>query len=88
MGLRAVTKLLTRVAFLLGLLAALSCVFVSFIFYGMLCSIVGTVLGIVVISIRTHYAVPTTWKHPSIISLVLCSAPVIYFLVLIYFHKA
>jgi cell division protein FtsX len=88
MGIRDITKLMTRIAFLLGILAVLSCISVPFIFYGMLCSILGTVIAIIVISIRTHYSVPTTWKHPSIISLLLCSAPVLYFMILIFFHKA
>jgi hypothetical protein len=88
MGIRETTKLMTRIAFLLGLLAVISCFFPSLLFYGMWCSILGTVISIIVISIRTHYSVPTKWNHQSIISLVLCSSPVLYVLLLIYLHKA
>lgn len=88
MEIRAITKVLTRIAFMLGILSVLSCIFVSLIFYGMICSLIGMVIGVVVISIRSHYHVPTTWKHPSVISLLLCSAPVVYFMALIYFNKA
>jgi len=88
MGIREYTKLFTRIAFFLGILAVLSCFFTALLLYGMLCSILGTVIAIIVISIRTHYVVPTKWNHPSIISLVLCSAPVLYVLILIFFNKA
>jgi hypothetical protein len=88
MGIRELTKLFTRVAFFLGILAVVSCFFVSFIFYGMICSVLGTIIAVIIISIRTHYSVPTTWKHPSVLSLVLCSVPVLYVLTLIFLHKA
>lgn len=88
MGIREYTKLFTRIAFVLGLFAVLSCFFTSLLLYGMMCSILGSVIAIIIISIRTHYSVPTKWRHPSIISLVLCSAPVLYVLILIYLNKA
>ncbi len=88
MGIREYTKLFTRIAFLLGILAVISCFMASMLFYGMICSVLGTVISIIVISIRTHFSVPTTWKHQSVIALFLCSAPVLYVLTLIFFHKA
>ncbi len=88
MGIRGLTKLFTWVAFSLSVLAVLSCFFVNLIMYGMLCSIIGTILSVIVIFARTHYAVLTRWNHPSYLSLVFCSAPVIYVLVLINLHKA
>jgi hypothetical protein len=88
MGLRALTKLFTQIALVLGALSVISCFFVSYIFYGMACSIIGTIISIMVISIRKHYSVPTKWNHRSIIALLLCSAPVLYFLALIYLNLA
>ena len=88
MGIREYTKLFTKIAFVLGMMAVVSCFLVNFLFYGMICSVIGTIISIIVISIRTHFSVPTTWKHPSVIALVLCSVPVIYVLILIFLHKA
>ena len=88
MEIRTITKIITRIAFLLGILSVLSCFFVSLIFYGMACSVIGTILSIIVLFIRTHYAVPTKWSHPSVLSLVFCSVPVLYVLLLIFFHQA
>ncbi len=87
MKIRELTKLITRIAFFLAILAVLSCFFTAYLFYGMLCSILGTLLSIIVIFIRTHYDVSTKWNHASYMALFFCSAPVIYVLVLIFLHK-
>jgi hypothetical protein len=83
MGIRTITKILTWTAFSFGVMSVLSCFFPSILFYGMLCTVLGTVLSIIVIFIRTHYAVPIKWNHPSVIALMLCSVPVIYVMLLI-----
>ncbi|MGZ3861880.1 MAG: hypothetical protein ACXVPN_07490 [Bacteroidia bacterium] len=88
MGIREITKLFTNIAFVLGILAVATCFLPNLLFYGMIASLAGTIISIIVISVRTHYNVPTTWKHRSIIALVLCSAPVLYLLALIFLHKA
>ena len=70
MGIRELTKLFTNIALVLGILAVVTCFMPNLLFYGMICSLLGTVISIIVISIRTHYNVPTTWRHKSIIALV------------------
>jgi hypothetical protein len=84
MEIRDYTRWATRIALVLGMLAFFSCFNIPFLFYGMVCSVLGTILSIIVIFIRTRFAVPTNWTHPSIIALVLCSTPVLYVLLLIF----
>ncbi|HXB39777.1 MAG TPA: hypothetical protein VNZ49_04495 [Bacteroidia bacterium] len=87
MNIRIIAKIASRIALVLGILAVASCFFSNMLFYGMLCSILGTLISISVIFIRTHYAVPTKWNHISYISVVLCSAPVIYVMILLFVLK-
>jgi len=84
MNVRFYTKLASRIGLVLGMLAAISCFFPPFLFYGMIGSIVGTLLSVSVIFVRTRYEVPTRWNHISYISIFLCSFPVIYVLVILF----
>ncbi len=87
MNVRVYAKIFSRVAVVLGILAVATCFFPPFLLYGMSCSILGTLISISVIFIRTHYSVPTKWNHISYISLVLCSVPVIYVMMLLFVLK-
>jgi len=87
MDIRLATKILSRGGFLLGVLSVISCFFPQWLFYGMMCSILGTISSVMVIFVRTKYAAPTKWNHISVISIVLCSAPVIYIGVLLFILK-
>ena len=87
MNVRLYAKIASRISFALGILAVITCFFPALLLFGMLSSIVGTLLSIGVIFIRTHYMVPTKWNHISYVSLVLCSAPVIYVMILLFVLK-
>jgi len=87
MNVRLYTKLFSYLAFGLGVFAVSTCFFPRMLFFGMLSSIAGTLISVVIIFTRTKYAISTKWNHLSIISIVLCSVPVIYVLVLLFVLK-
>lgn len=84
---RVYTKWFARLGLLLGATALLTCFYPKYLFYGMLCSVLGTLLSVGVIFTRSKYAIPTKWNHISFFSIVLCSAPVIYVLVILFVLK-
>jgi hypothetical protein len=84
---RKLNKALSNIALLFGILAALSCISISLIFYGMFCSVAGMVISIIVIFLRTKYFEGTKWSHPSIIAMFLSSFPVIYLATIIFIFK-
>lgn len=88
MNVRLYSKLMARFAFLLGLFAVAACFSPPYLFYGMMCSIMATLLSVAVIFIRTRYGVPTKWNHISYITIVLASAPVVYVMVLLFILKS
>jgi len=87
MNVRLYTKLFSYLALGLGVFAASTCFFPRLLFFGMLSSIVGTLISVLIIFTRTKYAIPTKWSHLTIISIVLCSVPVLYVLVLLFVLK-
>lgn len=87
MGARFYEKLFAKIGFVLGILAALSCFSPAFLFYGMLCSIMGTLISVSVIFIRTRYGASVKWYHISIISIILCSLPVLYVILILFVLK-
>ncbi len=84
---RLYTKWFARLGFLLGAAALATCFFPKYLFYGMLCSVLGTLLSVGVIFTRSKYAIPTKWNHISFLSIALASAPVIYVLVILFVIK-
>jgi hypothetical protein len=84
---RKLNKALSYIALICGILAALSCLSISLIFYGMFCSITGIILSIIAIFQRTKYFEETKWNHPSIIAMFLSSFPVIYLATIIFIFK-
>ena len=80
-------KTLTFLALLFGGLAALSCISISLIFWGMLCAIAGIVCSVFVIFRRTQFMLETKWNHPVFFALVLSSIPVIYLITIIFIFK-
>jgi hypothetical protein len=89
MNVRLYAKLMSRFAFALSLIAVATCFKPApYLFYGMMCSIIGTLLAVTVIFIRARYGVPTKWNHISYITVVLASVPVVYVMVLLFIVKA
>jgi hypothetical protein len=88
MNVRLYAKLMSRFALVLSLLAIATCFKPAYLFYGMMCSILATMLSVAVIFIRTRYDVPTKLTHISYITIVLASLPVIYIMVLLFIFKA
>ena len=84
---RKLNKALSYIALACGILAALSCVSMSLILYGMFCSIVGMLFSIIVIFQRTKYFDGTKWNHPSIIAMFLSSVPILYLITIIFIFK-
>jgi uncharacterized membrane protein YjjP (DUF1212 family) len=84
---RRLNKTLSYIALLCGILAALSCISISLVFYGMFCSVAGMLLSIIVIFQRTKYFDGTKWNHPSVIAMFLSSFPVIYLATIIFLFK-
>jgi hypothetical protein len=83
----SVGKLLTNLALFFGALAALSCISISLIKWGMFCSIVGIVCSVFVIFRRTKYALETKWNHPVVFALFLSSVPILYLVTIIFIFK-
>jgi len=83
----SISKTLTVVALVFGTLAALSCLSISLLFYGMFCSIIGIVSSVFVIFRRTQFMLETKWNHPSIIAIFLSSIPIIYLITIIFIFK-
>lgn len=71
----------------LGVLAALSCLSPAYLFYGMLCSVIGTIISVAVIFVRTRHGAPVKWHDISILAIVLCSLPVLYVIFLLFVLK-
>lgn len=84
---RKLNKILSNVALLFGILAALSCLSVSLLLYGMFCSMAGMIISIIVIFQRTKYFDGTKWNHPSIIAMFLSSVPILYLVIIIFIFK-
>ena len=80
-------KTVTVLAFIFGLLAALSCLWVSLLKWGMFCAIAGIICSVFVIFRRTKFMLETKWYHPSIIALILSSLPVAYLMSVIFIFK-
>ena len=80
-------KTLTFFAVLFGSFAALSCVSISMLKWGMFSAIAGIVCSVFVIFRRTQFNLETKWYHPVVFALVLSSAPVIYLAVIIFVFK-
>ncbi|MBS1646513.1 MAG: hypothetical protein JST67_04165 [Bacteroidetes bacterium] len=80
----SIGKTLTFLALLFGFLALLSCFYAPLLFWGLLCSVAGTVCAIFVIFRRTRYMLETKWNHPVVLALVLSSAPVLYLICIIF----
>lgn len=87
MNVRFYGKLVARFGFLLGMLAAASCFFPAYLFWGMLCSILGTILSVGVIFVRIRYGSTVRWRDLPIISIVLCSFPVLYVILILFVLK-
>lgn len=80
-------KILTNISVILGVLAALSCFSINLLFYGLLCTIAGTISSIFVIFLRTKWLMDTKWTHPAMLALFLNSIPVIYLIIIIFIFK-
>jgi hypothetical protein len=84
MNVRLYVKLFARLGFALGLLAALSCLSPAYLFYGMLCSILGTLISVAVLFVRTKHGARIKWHDVSILAILFASAPVIYVILLLF----
>ena len=80
-------KTFTYIALFFGGLAALSCLSISALKWGMFCSNAGIISAVFVIFHRTQFMTPTKWNHPAIIALVLSSIPIIYLIIIIFIFK-
>ncbi|MEO8759539.1 MAG: hypothetical protein ABI388_01080 [Bacteroidia bacterium] len=80
-------KTLTFFAVIFGVLAALSCLSISLLKWGMFCAIAGIICSVFVVFRRTQYQLETKWYHPAIIALFLSSIPVIYLVTIIFIFK-
>jgi hypothetical protein len=83
----SVGKLFTGLAVFFGALAALSCVSISLLKWGMFCSIAGIVCSVFVIFRRTQFQLITKWNHPVVLALFLSSLPVLYLVTIIFIFK-
>ncbi len=84
---RKLNKALSNIALLLGILATLSCLSISLLLYGMVCSAAGMIVSIIVIFQRTKYFEETKWNHSSIIAMFLSSVPILYLIIIIFIFK-
>jgi hypothetical protein len=80
-------KLFTNIALFFGVLAALSCISISLIKWGMFCSIAGIICSVFVIFRRTQFNMETKWYHPVFFALVLSSIPILYLVTIIFIFK-
>lgn len=87
MNTRSYGKLFAYLGFALGVLATLSCFSPTYLFYGMLCSIIGTIISVAVIFVRTRHGAAVKWHNIPIIAIVLCSVPVLYVIALLFILK-
>jgi len=83
----SIGKLFTNLALFFGALAALSCISISVIKWGMFCAIGGIICSVFVIFRRTQFQMPTKWHHPVVFALVLSSIPVLYLITIIFIFK-
>jgi len=83
----SIGKLFTNLALFFGVLAALSCVSISLIKWGMFCSIIGIVCSVFVIFRRTQFQMVTKWNHPVVFALILSSIPILYIITIIFIFK-
>jgi hypothetical protein len=81
-------KTLTFFALLFGALAALSCLSISMLKWGMLCAIAGIICSVFVIFRRTQFMLETKWYHPVVFALLLSSFPVLYLVAIIFIFKS
>jgi hypothetical protein len=80
-------KTFTFFAVFFGVLAALSCISISVIKWGMFCAIAGIICSVFVIFRRTQFQLVTKWNHPVVFALVLSSIPVLYLITIIFIFK-
>jgi len=80
-------KLFTNLALFFGALAALSCISISLLKWGMFCSIAGIISSVFVIFRRTKFQMVTKWNHPVVFALILSSIPVLYLVTIIFIFK-
>ncbi len=83
----SVGKLFTGLAVFFGALAALSCISISLLKWGMFCSIAGIVCSVFVIFRRTQFQMITKWNHPVVLALFLSSLPILYLITIIFIFK-
>ena len=83
----SISKTLTVIAVVFGMLAALSCLSVSLLYYGMFCSIIGIISSVFVVFRRTQFMLETKWNHPAILAMFLSSIPIIYLITIIFIFK-
>jgi len=83
----SVGKIFTIFAIIFGALAALSCLSISLLKWGMFCAIAGIVCSVFVIFRRTQFQMITKWNHPVVLALVLSSLPVLYLVTIIFIFK-
>ncbi len=80
-------KLFTNLALFFGALAALSCISISLLKWGMFCAIAGIICSVFVIFRRTQFQMVTKWNHPVVFALILSSIPVLYLVTIIFIFK-
>ena len=80
-------KTFTVFAIIFGALAALSCISISLLKWGMFCAIAGIICSVFVIFRRTQFQMVTHWNHPVVLALVLSSFPVLYLVTIIFIFK-
>ncbi|HXU27200.1 MAG TPA: hypothetical protein VN698_08200 [Bacteroidia bacterium] len=83
----SVGKLFTNLALFFGALAALSCISISLLKWGMFCAITGIVCSVFVIFRRTQFQMVTKWNHPVVFALFLSSIPILYIITIIFIFK-
>ncbi|HTA62431.1 MAG TPA: hypothetical protein VK835_08245 [Bacteroidia bacterium] len=83
----SVGKLFTNLALFFGILAALSCISISLLKWGMFCAIAGIICSVFVIFRRTQFQMETKWNHPVFFALLLSSVPVLYIITIIFIFK-
>jgi|GEM_PF-2266455 hypothetical protein len=83
----SIGKTFTFFAVFFGALAALSCISISIIKWGMLCAIAGIICSVFVIFRRTQFQMVTRWHHPVVLALVLSSVPILYIITIIFIFK-
>ncbi|HKC69136.1 MAG TPA: hypothetical protein VKG26_12950 [Bacteroidia bacterium] len=83
----SIGKTFTFLALFFGSLAALSCVSISVIKWGMFCAIAGIICSVFVIFRRTQFMLETKWTHPIFFALFLSSIPILYLITIIFIFK-